>query len=167
VLVRESETFTTTAEEVGLNIVGTQTNMAISPDAARGFAESWKQEYGAELAGIWTFNDTSAVGVAAAFDDDFRPVLVSINGQPEAIPLVKDGTILATYDLQQDMLGRALAYAAVAAICGAEVPEDIWIESKLIDASNVDEWVSPAERGKEDIEVTLEERDGKTYLVEG
>jgi len=64
------------------------------------------------------------------------------------------------------MLGRALAYAAIAAICGEEVPEDIWIESKLIDSSNVDEWVNPAERGQEDIAVQLEERDGKMYLVE-
>lgn len=166
VLVREAEAFTAAAEEAGLNVVESQTNMDISPDSARGFAEAWKQKFGADLAGIWTFNDTSAVGVAASFDADFKPVLVSINGQPEAIPLVMDGTILATYDLQQDMLGRALAYAAVAAICGVEVPEDIWVESKLIDASNVDEWVNPAERGMEDIDVVLEERDGKMYLVE-
>ena len=167
VIVRETDTFAATAAEVGLNVVETQTNGDISPDTARGLTQAWKQQYGADLAGIWTFNDTSAVGVAAAFDAGFKPVLVSINGQPEAIPLVKDGTILATFDLQTEMLGRALAYAAIAAICGETVPEDIWVESKLIDASNVDQWVNPAERGKKDVSVVLEERDGKTYLVEG
>ncbi len=167
VLVRESEAFKAAAAEVGLNVVDTQTNMTISPDAARGFAEAWKQQYGSDLAGIWTFNDTSAVGVAAALGGDFTPALVSINGQPEAIPLVKAGTILATYDLQQDMLGRALAFAAIAALCNVTVPADIWVESKLIDSTNVDSWVNPADRGKKDIKVKLEERNGQTYLVEG
>lgn len=167
VLVRESAAFKAAAAQVGLNIVDTQTNTAITPDAARGFAEAWKQKYGKDLAGIWTFNDTSAVGVAAALGGDFTPALVSINGQPEAIPLVKAGTILATYDLQQDMLGRALAFAAIAALCKDTVPADIWVESKLIDSTNVDSWVSPADRGKKDINVKLEERNGKTYLVEG
>jgi len=164
VLVREAEAFAAAAEAVGLNLVETQTNMTITPDTARDLTQTFKQQY-PDLAGLWTFNDTSAVGAAAAFDDSFKPVLVSINGQPEAIPLVKDGTILATYDLQQDMLGRALAYAAIAAVCGTELPEDIWVESLLIDSSNVDEWVNPAERGKEEVALALEERDGKTYLV--
>ena len=165
VLVREAQAFTAAAAEVGLNVVDTQTNQTISPDAARGFAEAWKQQYGSDLKGIWTFNDTSAVGVAAAFDDSFTPLLVSINGQPEAIPLVKSGAINTTYDLQQDMIGRGLAFAAIAALCGQELPEDIWIESNVIDSTNVADWVDPTERGKEDINVSLEDRDGKSYLV--
>lgn len=166
VLVREAEAFAAAAEEIGLNVVDTQTNQEITPEGARALTEAWKQQYGADLAGIWTFNDTSATGVASAFDDTFAPALVSINGQPEAIPLVEAGVIAATYDLQQDMLGRALAYAAIAAICGEEVPEDIWVQSQLIDADNVADWVSPADRGQEDIEVGLEEIDGRTFLVE-
>jgi|GEM_PF-2845732 len=166
VLVREAEAFAAAAEEVGLNVVATQTNQQITPEGARAIAEAWKQQYGADLAGIWTFNDTSATGVASAFDDSFSPALVSINGQPEAIPLVEAGEIDATYDLQQDMLGRALAYAAVAAICGVELPEDIWVESTLIDADNVGSWVDPGERGAEDLDVELREIDGRTFLVE-
>lgn len=167
VLVRESAAFKDAAAKVGLNVVDTQTNTAITPDAARGFAEAWKQKYGKDLAGIWTFNDTSAVGVAAALGGDFKPALVSINGQPEAIPLVKAGTMLATYDLQQDMLGRALAFAAIAALCKQSVPADIWVESKLIDSTNVGGWVNPADRGKKDVTVRLDQRNGKTYLVQG
>lgn len=166
VLVREADAFAAAADEVGLDIVDTQTNQDITPDGASAIAEAWKQQYGADLAGIWTFNDTSATGVASAFDADFQPALVSINGQPEAIPLIADGTLDATWDLQQDMLGRALAYAAIAAICGEELPTDIWVQSKLIDADNVADWVSPADRGQESIDVGLQEIDGRTFLVE-
>jgi ABC-type sugar transport system substrate-binding protein len=165
VLVREAETFAAVAAEIGLNVVDTQTNMSITPAAAREITDAWRQQY-PDLAGIWTFNDTSATGVASAFGGDFMPVLVSINGQPEAIPLVEEGLIHTTYDLQQDVLGRALAYAAIAAICGEELPEDIWVESRVIDQSNVAEWVNPEIRGQEDLVFGLREIDGRTFLVE-
>jgi ABC-type sugar transport system substrate-binding protein len=164
VLLREAEAFALAAEEVGLNVIDTQTSgNPGDPGAAQTIAEAWKQQ-NPDLAGIWTFNDTSAVGVAATFDDAFAPALVSINGQPEAIPLIEGGRIQATFDLQQDMIARGLAYAAAGAICGVELPTDLWIESKLIDESNVAEWVPFLDRGI-DSDLTLEEIDGKTFIV--
>ena len=167
VLVREAEAFAAAADELGLNIVDTQVNQTITPDAAAEIANGFKTEYGDELAGIWTFNDTSAVGVASTFDASYSPYLVSINGQPEAIPLLEDGAIDVTYDLQQDMIGRALSYAALAAVCGEEVPEDIWVHSEPLTTDTAGEWVNPEERGAESIDVTLEEGDDeRTFLVE-
>jgi ABC-type sugar transport system substrate-binding protein len=164
VLERQAETFAAAAEEVGLNVIDTQTSgNPGDPGAAQTIVEAWKQQ-APDLAGIWTFNDTSAVGVAATFDDAFAPALVSINGQPEAIPLIEGGRINATFDLQQDMIARSLAFAAATAICGGELPSDVWVQSKLIDADNVGEWVTPVERGVES-ELGLEEIDGKTFIV--
>ncbi|MFN3258684.1 MAG: sugar ABC transporter substrate-binding protein [Ilumatobacter sp.] len=165
VLQRQAETFAVAQVEEGLNVIDTQISANPGdPGAARTVAEAWKQQ-NPDLAGIWTFNDTSATGVAATFDDDFSPVLVSINGQPEAIPLVAEGRIAATFDLQQDMIARGLAFSAAAAVCGVELPQDVWVDSLLIDGSNVDEWVPQTERGIDD-EIVLEEReDGRTFLV--
>jgi ribose transport system substrate-binding protein len=166
VLVREAEAFAAAAEEVGLNVIDTQTNQNPgSPDGARAIAEAWKQQ-NPDLAGIWTFNDTSATGVASAFDDAFAPALVSINGQPEAIPLVEAGRITATFDLQQDLIARGLAYAALGAICGEDLPDAIYIGNEVIDESNVADWVNPAERGQEERTVELQDIDGRTFLVQ-
>lgn len=164
VLIREAEAFATAAAEVGLNVVDTQTSgNPGDPGAAQTIAEAWKQQY-PDLAGVWTFNDTSAVGVAATFDDSWAPALVSINGQPEAIPLVEAGRIAATYDLQQDLIARALAYSAAAAICGVDIPSNVYVESVLIDGDNVADWVNPADRG---VDSGLEQQDidGRTFIV--
>jgi len=164
ILERSRTSFEEEAAAQGLEIANFQTNMAITPDAARQVAEQWKQQYGEDLAGIWTFNDVSAIGVASTFDGDFAPMLVSVNGQPDAIPLVEAGKIAATYDLQVDMAGRALAYAAIESICGNELPKEIWIGSKVVDKSNVADWVPPEERAQEPMAVELEQRDGKSYV---
>jgi ABC-type sugar transport system substrate-binding protein len=165
VLRRQADTFTAAAEEVGLNVIDVQTSgNPGDPGAAQTIAEAWKQQ-NPDLAGIWTFNDTSAVGVAATFDGDFAPALVSINGQPEAVPLIEGGRISATFDLQQDMIARSLAYAAASAICGIELPEALWVQSRLLDADNVSEWIPFVERGV-DSALSLEEIDGKTFIVQ-
>jgi len=165
ILERSRIGFEAGATSAGLTVADNQTNPTITPDAARGIAEQWKQKYGKDLKGIWTFNDVSAIGVASTFDDSFKPALISINGQPDAIPLIKAGKITATYDLQTDIAGRALAYAAIKALCGEKMPEQVWVGAKLIDSSNVDSFVAPDERAKKAFEVTLEERDGKTYVA--
>jgi len=165
VLIREAEAFAAAAKEVGLNIVETQTSgNPGDPGAAQTIAEAWKQQH-PNLAGIWTFNDTSALGVAATFDDSWAPALVSINGQPEAIPLVEAGRIAATFDLQTNLLARALAYSAAAAICGVELPSNVYVESVLIDSDNVADWVSPADRPI-DSDLEQQEIDGRTFIVQ-
>ncbi len=164
VLVREAEAFAAEAEAVGLDVVDTQVNQQITPQGAQAIASAWRDRYGAELAGIWTFNDTSALGAASAFPGE-KPVIVSINGQPEVIPLVESGDVLATFDLQQDKLGQALAYSALAAICGDEVPEEIVVPAELIDQSTVGDYRPLEERVDDPFEVTFEERDGRTYVA--
>ena len=164
-LKRSGDTFEKVAKEEGLNIVDTKTNTAVDPDGAKTIADAWKQQY-PDMAGIWTFNDNSAVGVASTFDDDWAPTVVSINGQPNVMPLIEEGVVNTTYDLRQDMAARALAFASTSAICGEELPEDIWFESRAVNEENVGDWVDPTERGKEEVEVELVEKDGRWVLTE-
>ncbi|MGY1670581.1 sugar ABC transporter substrate-binding protein [Geodermatophilus sp. SYSU D00710] len=166
VITRENEAFAAAAEEAGLDVVDTQVNQQITPQAAQAIAQAWRDRYGADLAGVWTFNDTSAVGVASAYSgSDQRPAIVSINGQPEVIPLIESGEVLATFDIQQDKIGQALAYAALAAICGSEVPEEIVVPVARIDQVNAGEYRPLEERVDDPFEVSFEERDGRTYVA--
>ncbi len=166
VITRENEAFAAAAQEAGLDVVETEVNQQITPQAAQGIASAWRDRYGADLAGIWTFNDTSAVGAASAFSGGESPAIVSINGQPEVIPLIESGTVLATFDIQQDKVGQALAYAALAAICGTEVPEEIVVPVVLIDASNVGQYRPLEERVSDPFEVSFEEREGRSFLAD-
>lgn len=165
ILAREDNAFTAAATANKLNLVDSQTNQKFTPDEAKVLTDAWKQKYGADLAGIWTFSDTSAIGIASSIDADFHPAVVSINGQPEVIPLIQDGKILATFDLQQDKIAHALAYAAIRGLCGQSVPTEINIALTKIDKSNVGSWKSPVDLAKEPFTVTLEDRNGKTFLV--
>lgn len=165
VIVRENETFAATAAEIGLNVADTQVNQAITPDGARAIADAWVQQLGDDLAGIWTFNDTSAVGAASAFTSGEPPVIVSINGQPEAIPLVESGVIHTTFDLQQDKIGQALAYSALGAICGEEVPEEIVVPVVEINQETVGDYIPLSDRVGNPFEIAFEDREGRTFLV--
>ncbi len=57
--------------KVGLNVVDRRVNQKITPADAKAIAESWRQKYGGDLKGIWTFNDVSAIGAASALGGDF------------------------------------------------------------------------------------------------
>ncbi|MFW6033613.1 MAG: sugar ABC transporter substrate-binding protein [bacterium] len=161
----EKEAFDARAAEIGLNVVETGVNQEITPEGAKAFADAWKQTYGAELAGIWTFNDVSAIGVASALDADFDPVIVSINGQPDVVPLIEDGEVLATHAVPYEKTAQALAYATLAALCGNEVPDEIVVPVPKLDQSNIDEFRPIDERVNDPFDIELEQRDGTSYVV--
>jgi len=167
ILVRENTAFDKQAAANGLTVVEKQANMMISPQGAKAIADSYKQKYGKELTAIWTFNDTSATGIASSLGGDFAPELFSINGQPEAIPFVKDGRITATWDLRQDKIGQALAYGALAGLCGKTIPKELVIPVTKIDKSNVDTYRPLSARVGDPFDVQLEDKDGRSYLKVG
>lgn len=166
VLTREQDAFTKAAQADGLNVVATAVNQKISTDGAQQIGAAWKAKYGSSLAGVWTFNDTSAEGVVPLLDSSFHPTVVSINGQPEAIPLVQAGKINTTFDLQQDMLGRALAYAAVRAACKQSLPDTIWTGVKRINAQSVGSYVPLAQRASQQVDVTLTDVGGRQFVTQ-
>ncbi|MBW8485849.1 sugar ABC transporter substrate-binding protein [Actinomadura parmotrematis] len=160
----EKAAFDAAAKEAGLDVVDRQVNQKITPDAAKGIAEAWRQKYGAQLKGIWTFNDVSAIGAASAIGGDFKPAIVSINGQPDAIPLVQAGKISMTFGVPYDKTGQAMAYAALRALCGAKVPAEITVPTVKIDKAGAGSWQPIAQRVDNPFKVAFEQRAGKTYV---
>ncbi|NUR31048.1 MAG: sugar ABC transporter substrate-binding protein [Catenulispora sp.] len=155
------------AKAAGLNVTETGVNQEITPAKAKQLADAWKQKHGAELKGLWTFNDVSAIGAASSTGDDFAPAIVSINGQPDVVPLIKAGKVLATFSVPYEKTGQAMAYAALAAICGRRVPQTLYIPTRKLDKSNIDAYKPLQERVHDPFEITLEDRGGKTYVKAG
>ncbi|WP_336213201.1 sugar ABC transporter substrate-binding protein [Nonomuraea sp. LPB2021202275-12-8] len=163
----EKAGFDQAAKSHGLNVVDTGVNQEITPAKAKQLTDAWKQKHGADLKGIWTFNDVSAIGAASSVGDGFTPVIVSINGQPDVVPLIEAGKVLATFSVPYEKTGQAMAYAALAAICGRQVPQTIHIPTQRLDKSNVASYKPLQERVNDPFKITLEERDGKTYVKVG
>lgn len=164
VITWQKEGFDAKAQEIGLRIAETGVNQKITPEGAKAFADAWKAKYGADMKGIWTFNDTSALGVAAAVDGTFKPAIVSINGQSDVIPLIEAGTVLASFAVPFETTGQALAYSALAALCDREVPKEILISLSKIDKSNVAEFRPIEERVKDPFDIEIEQRGDIGYV---
>lgn len=164
VVIARNEGFAQGAEEAGLNVLASQANEQITPEGARALTTTLQQQFSDQIAGLWAFNDTSALGAASAFTGE-PPVIVSMNGQEEVVQAIREGTIAATWDLQIVKYAKTMAWAADQVTRGEELPEQILVEMPRIDAGNVDEWQPPEELIGEEFAVEFEERDGRTYLV--
>ncbi|MFV0439205.1 MAG: substrate-binding domain-containing protein [Desulfopila sp.] len=90
------------------------------------------------LAGIFSVNDGGAMGVLAAIESSGKNiVLTSVDGSPEAISAILEGTAFkataAQYPRDQVRIGFGVALAKY---WGANVPAVIPVDVKLIDTSN-------------------------------
>ncbi len=90
------------------------------------------------LSGIFSVNDGGAMGVLAAIEASGKDiVLTSVDGSPEAIDAILEGTAFkataAQYPRDQLRIGFAMALAKY---WGANVPEVIPVDVKLIDKTN-------------------------------
>jgi ribose transport system substrate-binding protein len=96
---------------------------------------------------VFGFNDNSAIGAGLALKSrGIKDVMVfGINGTPEGIKAVKDGTITATYDADQWGMGYKAAEAG-AKIQNGETVAPIPLEFKRWDTSNADQWVAAEQR---------------------
>lgn len=96
---------------------------------------------------VFGFNDNSAIGAGLALKSrGLKDVLVfGINGTPEGIKAVKDGTITATYDADQWGMGYKAAETG-AKIQAGETVAPIPLEFRRWDSSNADQWVAAEQR---------------------
>ena len=92
-----------------------------------------------QLKGIFSVNDTGAMGALAAIEASGRSVrLTSVDGAPEAIKAMqKPGSLFVATAAQfpRDMVRLGLGIA-LAKKWGAQVPSSIPVEVKLIDAES-------------------------------
>jgi ribose transport system substrate-binding protein len=96
---------------------------------------------------VFGFNDNSAIGAGLVLKSrGIKNVLVfGINGTPEGIAAVKDGTITATYDGDQWGMGYQAAEAG-AKIQNGQSVAPIPLSFKRYDSSNATEWVAADQR---------------------
>ena len=163
-LIERAEGFAAGAEAAGLEVLDTEIDTAISPESAEQIAVGWRAQF-PDLDGVLVFGDPSGIGVQAATDDSWDPVIMSINGEVAAVDAVEAGSLAATYDLLPIIHGYLLAYAADQAWCGNELPEEIVISTVQVDESNVDAWTPLDEQRELPFSVELEESDGRTFVV--
>jgi ribose transport system substrate-binding protein len=96
---------------------------------------------------VFGFNDNSAIGAGLVLKSrGIKNVLVfGINGTPEGIKAVKDGTITATYDADQWGMGYKAAEAG-AKIQNGETVSPIPLEFTRYDSTNAEKWVAAEQR---------------------
>lgn len=96
---------------------------------------------------VFGFNDNAAIGAGLVLKSrGIKNVLVfGINGTPEGIKAVKDGTITATYDADQWGMGYQAAEAG-AKIQQGQTVAPIPLEFKRWDTGNAGEWVAAEQR---------------------
>lgn len=96
---------------------------------------------------IFGFNDNSAIGAGLAVKSrGMKDVLIfGINGTPEGINAVKDGTITATYDADQWGMGYQAAELG-AKIKGGATGAPIPLGFKRWDSTNATQWVAAEQR---------------------
>ena len=125
------------AESEGITLVDTQ-NGRQDRSVALGVVENMIQSH-PNLAGIFSVNDGGAMGALAAIQGSGRDIkLTSVDGAPEAVKAIADGTafIQTTAQFPRDQvrvgLGMALAQYWGARVVPAEVPIDV----RTVDSEN-------------------------------
>lgn len=121
-----------------------------SPDKAQTQTENWLTTFGEELQMIYSHNDGMGIGICRAFQDaGLEPGQVLTNGcdgQIEAVTLVKEGWMMFTV-WQSPEVDAAIAMETMEKIlAGEEVPYFNYMETPIVHAGNVDDYIDEAER---------------------
>lgn len=105
------------------------------------------------LKGVFAYDDATAIGAAAAAKAAGKQILfASRNATPEGIAAVKDGTLLATCDLNTIGLGQAIGNAIIAHVTGGHKYENseqipsVDASNCVVNKDNVDKFVPADQR---------------------
>jgi ABC-type sugar transport system substrate-binding protein len=103
--------------------------------------------------GVFTYDDATAIGAAAEAKAAGKQILFAArNATPEGIEAVKDGTLLATCDLNTIGLGQAVGNAIIDQVTGKQKFENsqeippLDAGNRVINKDNVDQFVSADQR---------------------
>jgi ribose transport system substrate-binding protein len=124
------------AEYPGIEIVDVQNGKqerSISLDVTENMIQANQ-----DLAGIFSVNDGGAMGALAAIEGSGKDiVLVSVDGNPEAVEAIMSGSMFKATSAQfpRDQVRIAIGIA-LAKHWGANIPETIPVDVVLIDKSN-------------------------------
>ncbi|HWW46919.1 MAG TPA: sugar ABC transporter substrate-binding protein [Xanthobacteraceae bacterium] len=98
-----------------------------------------------DIDGVIAAADASALGAVEALKSAGRDkvAVVSINGVPEAVEAVKNGSILAIAEFNGFKIGCVATEVALNSIRGQKVPKRVEIPGAIITKANHAEWLVP------------------------
>ncbi len=124
----------------GITLVGQETARD-DPSMAR-LLTADLLETNPDVTGIFVHTDAMTPGVLQAVADSGltdKVAVVSLDGAPEMLPAVKDGTLAGTLAQRPDLMGQQAVEAAIQAASGETVEAFIPVETTLVTQDNVDE----------------------------
>jgi ribose transport system substrate-binding protein len=96
--------------------------------------------------GMLCANDVMALGAIEALDAAGRRVpLVGVNAIPDAIAAIKSGKLLATVDFDAMAISSIATEAVIRHLRGEQVPAEIILPVRIVDATNYQPWDRPLE----------------------
>lgn len=136
--------FIDNAEANGIEILEQADNLNDNVDDARTLADDLLTKH-PDVQVVFGFNDNSAIGAGLAAEARGMDLTIfGINGTQEGIDAVRDGTITATYEADQWLMGYSAAEMGARLHAGLETETETAIDMQRWDESNIDDWV-PAE----------------------
>jgi ribose transport system substrate-binding protein len=149
ILNREKGFYTALKSYPNLKIIVKQRNLKEVVAEARTMAENMLQAH-PDIQFFWTTNDNEALGAGlAAKRLGKHPVILGMNGTPEAVDAVKRGLITATWDSNQNLMGSIVAINCFKAItAGGTRPPAMLVQFTKITKSNAAKWIPWPQRPK-------------------
>lgn len=146
----------------GLNFLEQQDNPTDDAAGARPLMVNMLTKY-PNIDGLFSYNDPSSVGAAAAiqaanrklFDGKEGIMVLGFNASPDGIQAVKDGKLYATWDLRPWEAGMGLVEAANLLLTGKrtadKLPKEVEVKSVMVTKENMDKVFLPWDQAVKDI----------------
>lgn len=133
------------AEDPGIRVLASVPGRYQTADADAAMTKLLAEH--ARIDGVISANDSMAVGVLAALRRAGRTAqVVGLNGTMEAARAIAEGRMLASEDYSGFALGCLAAETAIRHLRGQPVPKEVMLPVRIIDRSNVSEWLVPVDR---------------------
>ena len=154
------------AKAAGCTILEQQVNQQDNNSGALPIVQAWKTKYGSKMTAILAYNDPSAEGAIAARSGDFQPLVTGMNGDPDGLAAVKNGSMFATGAVPNVELGESMAQ--VASSCSGPQGlsrRTIWFNFEIITKDNVGSYKPWADRlTAGPLKIAFVKKGGKTFV---
>jgi ribose transport system substrate-binding protein len=153
------------AKAAGCTILEKQVNQQDNNSGALPIAQAWKTKYGSKMTAILAYNDPSAEGAIAARTGSFQPLVTGMNGDPDGLAAVRNGSLFATGAVPNVELGEAMAQVASLVIAHKAYPKTVWFNFEIITKNNVGSYKPWADRLKAGpLKIAFVKKGGKTFV---
>jgi len=153
------------AKKAGCTILEQQVNQQDNNSGALPIVQAWKTKYGSKMTAILAYNDPSAEGAIAARSGSFQPLVTGMNGDPDGLAAVKNGSMFETGAVPNVELGEAMAQVAADKLAGKPYPKETWFNFEIINKGNVGAYKPWADRlAAGPLKIAFVKKGGKTFV---